>query len=261
MNNWLGLDLNMRLSDNKLKGAGTYSNTRMAHIVQFRPVNGLSDFVDTDLTDDDFETSSSFILNPLKQTNDDYRRVNTQTFNYNGAVNIKFMKDLNYRFEFGQQYTKGTTKQFYGINTSNALNYGTQPLAENTQNDGTSYRIANVLTYNKKNLFAGDNLTVMVGEELNYSKTQSLKASVKYLPKYIDPVTALAMMSLGVADPITTNDGNPVTLSSFFGRLNYDYKSRYLASFTLRADGSSKFAPGQSMGLFPLSRTRVAHLE
>ena len=251
LNRWLNLDLNIRLSDYYLKGAGTYSNGRMAHIVQFRPVNGLSDFVDTQLADDDYELASAFILNPLKQTKDDYRRYHNQVFNYNGAVNIKLAKNLNYRFEYGMQYVKSTTKRFMGINTSNALEYGTQPLAENTKSDGASYRIANVVTYNKKDFIPGNNLSLMLGEELNSSNTESIKSSVKYLPKYIDPEGALAMMNLGVADPITTDAGTPVKLSSFFGRLNYDYKSKYLATFTFRADGSSKFAPGNRWGYFP----------
>ena len=66
LKNWLDFDLNIRLSDYRLKGAGTYSNSRMAHIVQFRPVNGLSEFVDTDLTDGDFETASNFISESIE---------------------------------------------------------------------------------------------------------------------------------------------------------------------------------------------------
>lgn len=38
---------------------------------------------------------------------------------------------------------------------------------------------------------------------------------------------------------------------SFFGRLNYDYKSRYIFEANLRADGSSRFAPGHRWGFFP----------
>jgi TonB-dependent starch-binding outer membrane protein SusC len=41
------------------------------------------------------------------------------------------------------------------------------------------------------------------------------------------------------------------TLQSSFGRLNYSYKSKYLATFSFRADGSSKFAPGNRWGYFP----------
>lgn len=38
---------------------------------------------------------------------------------------------------------------------------------------------------------------------------------------------------------------------SFFGRVNYDYKSRYIFEANLRADGSSRFAPGHRWGYFP----------
>jgi iron complex outermembrane receptor protein len=40
-------------------------------------------------------------------------------------------------------------------------------------------------------------------------------------------------------------------LVSFFGRLNYTFKDRYLATFTLRNDGSSRFSPDTRWGLFP----------
>jgi iron complex outermembrane receptor protein len=40
-------------------------------------------------------------------------------------------------------------------------------------------------------------------------------------------------------------------LISFFGRLNYNVGDRYLASLTLRRDGSSRFGPGNQWGTFP----------
>lgn len=250
-NKWLSFDLSLRLSDYNLKGAGTYSNGRLPHIVQFRPVNGLIDLVDADLFDDDLEIFSTTVLNPLKQTNDDYRLSNTQTSNYNGAMNIKFMKNLIYRFDFGTQYTKRIDNRFYGINTSNAYQYGMQPLAEKTIVTGKSYRISNVLTYSLKDFLPNNNLSVMIGEELFYSKSDFLTTSVKYLPKHISYRSALAMMNLGISDPILTTDGTPMKISSFLGRLNYDYKSKYIVTLSYRADGSSKFAPGNQWGYFP----------
>lgn len=41
------------------------------------------------------------------------------------------------------------------------------------------------------------------------------------------------------------------TLVSFFGRFNYNFDERLLATFTMRADGSSRFAPGHRWGYFP----------
>ncbi|MGN6801911.1 MAG: SusC/RagA family TonB-linked outer membrane protein [Ginsengibacter sp.] len=39
--------------------------------------------------------------------------------------------------------------------------------------------------------------------------------------------------------------------SSFFGRVNYSFKEKYLASAIFRADGSTMFAPGHQWGYFP----------
>lgn len=40
-------------------------------------------------------------------------------------------------------------------------------------------------------------------------------------------------------------------LASFFGRVNYNYKDRYMATFIIRSDGSSNFARGHRWGTFP----------
>ena len=40
-------------------------------------------------------------------------------------------------------------------------------------------------------------------------------------------------------------------VQSLFGRVNYDWKGRYLAEANLRSDGSSRFAPGHRWGFFP----------
>lgn len=40
-------------------------------------------------------------------------------------------------------------------------------------------------------------------------------------------------------------------LASFFGRINYNYKDKYMATFIMRADGSSNFARGNRWGIFP----------
>lgn len=41
------------------------------------------------------------------------------------------------------------------------------------------------------------------------------------------------------------------SLASFYGRLNYNYGDRYLATLTMRSDGSSRFAPGHRWSFFP----------
>lgn len=51
--------------------------------------------------------------------------------------------------------------------------------------------------------------------------------------------------------PNTIIDKNEYYLISFFGRFNYTLLDRYLLTFTLRDDGSSRFSPDTRWGLFP----------
>ena len=48
-----------------------------------------------------------------------------------------------------------------------------------------------------------------------------------------------------------SNKDTKEVLISYFGRVNYNFDKRYILSFTARADGSSKFAPGNKWGFFP----------
>jgi TonB-dependent starch-binding outer membrane protein SusC len=55
-------------------------------------------------------------------------------------------------------------------------------------------------------------------------------------------------VALNLFDKKTIQDSK---LISFFGRLNYNINDRYLAAFSLRRDGSSRFGPGNQWGTFP----------
>ena len=55
----------------------------------------------------------------------------------------------------------------------------------------------------------------------------------------------------GVIEPAVSGGASEEAYQSFFSRLNYDYKGKYLAEFNLRRDGSSKFGLGNKYGNFP----------
>ena len=59
------------------------------------------------------------------------------------------------------------------------------------------YRVSNTLTYNKRNLFPGHNLTVLLGEELTSRQSNATNVQATYYPLEIDPVSALSMIQLG----------------------------------------------------------------
>jgi len=73
----------------------------------------------------------------------------------------------------------------------------------------------------------------------------------KYFAENIEPEKLFANMTLGTQDRHTTTIYSGDKLASFFGRLTYQYNSRYLLTLTGRADGSTKFARGHQWGFFP----------
>ena len=252
---WLKIDLNIRLSDSEVKGGGTSGGfsqlNRLMHILTYRPVQGLSSMLDNQLIQDNAGILNSFSFNPLLQTKDDYRRAKQTSFYYGGAANIQLHKNLAYRLEYGRSYGQNGTKRFYGLNTPNVVSFGYQPIASTFDFNINTYRLANTLTYSKRDFIPGSNITVLLGEEINHYKSSSKTNGVYYLPKYIDVNSAFGMLNLGKTDPIVVSDNPASRVSSFFGRLNYDYKGRYLLTATFRADGSSKFAKGNQWGYFP----------
>ncbi len=76
-------------------------------------------------------------------------------------------------------------------------------------------------------------------------------AESRSFPLDITPEVAIGSMELGEDNQKPETFEGLNRLMSFFGRANYGFRDRYLASFTLRADGSSKFGPENRWGTFP----------
>jgi TonB-linked SusC/RagA family outer membrane protein len=59
------------------------------------------------------------------------------------------------------------------------------------------------------------------------------------------------VFNLGSDNPNATGDAYQYALRSWFGRVNYDYKEKYLLEFNFRYDGSSRYSPDERYGAFP----------
>jgi len=81
----------------------------------------------------------------------------------------------------------------------------------------------------------------------SYQSYKQDKNNVKY---YLSRDSNRFGEETSVIDPYKT-DPRKYVLISFYGRLNYSMMDRYLLTFTLRNDGSSRFAKGNRWGLFP----------
>ncbi len=56
-------------------------------------------------------------------------------------------------------------------------------------------------------------------------------------------------------------DASELYLLSMFGRLNYSYNDKYLLTFSLRRDGTSRFSPDNRWGIFPAAALAIKLIE
>ena len=85
-------------------------------------------------------------------------------------------------------------------------------------------------------------------EQMKYDYSYLSASRTNYLSAAIPELFA---GSAKPEDKDNTGYSNAVARVNFFGRLNYDYKEKYLAEVTWRYDGSMNFAPGHRWGFFP----------
>ena len=103
----------------------------------------------------------------------------------------------------------------------------------------------NTLSYNTK-FDCGLSLGAMLGHSLQVDNVSSATQTGLGFPSSSFDVNSVAAQFVNVSSGRSSS-----ALMSFFGRVNLNYKDRYVATVTLRADGSSKFAPEHRWGTFP----------
>lgn len=254
----LRINFDARYSDLKVRGSGTSdpgtsSANRLKHSVIYRPVNGLYDIVeDPDLYfDDDEYYETSNLTEPKQLAKDEYRNKHTTYTNFNGSLTYTLIKGLDFRTIFGYNSSQERDDRFYGLTTYLARRYGDQPVVRIGEDRRTIFRWTNTINYQKDNIFNNHNINILLGQELLNTFKKEFDQETHSFPEEITPELALGMLSLGEDPQSPDSEISEDRLLSYFGRIIYDYRDKYLATFTLRADGSSKFWKSNNWGIFP----------
>lgn len=252
----LKLEFNSRFSNATTHGAGTSGSAdfRIGDIITARPVNGLADFIDftnlTTLGDEEYEELLRSLILPTDKVKQDYRLKKDKTFNFNAAATWGIIKGLDFRSEFGVEYLFRQSQRYWGPLTGKSRSSGFNlPLGQITASDGSSYRLANSLTYSI--VLPAHRLTFLAGQEITSASGNSSNITAIKFPLGIAPERMFANFAKGEVLEQSTNVNADTRIASFFGRANYILLNKYIFNFTLRADGSTKFAPGNQWGYFP----------
>ena len=184
--------------------------------------------------------------NPLEvlDRNKDNRYTYWRTFG-DVFISLQPIKNLMLKTTFGIDYSQKEQRFFtYPIKNGNVAN--DENAVEAKQEHWMKWMWNAIATYNLE--VGKHRADVLVGMELN-RQDDTWFAGKRYdysvlTPDYMWP-------SAGVGEQQAFGSGEGYSLVSFFGKFNYTYNDRYLASITLRRDGSSRFGKNNKYGTFP----------
>ena len=160
-------------------------------------------------------------------------------------MDVKILEGLNYRVNFGPDMTIARGGRFVGALTN--ANKGGNPTASSNNQYGFNWTLENVLTYDK---------TFKTDHHIGLTALQSVqKENFEYNSVSVSgtPAETQQFYNVGAASLVQGVGSNLIqwTINSYMGRLNYDYKDKYLLTATIRRDGSSKFGQNTKYGNFP----------
>lgn len=258
---WLKVNFSTRYSDMVVTGAGandsksgggetSTSDSRLKHTVIFPPISVTSLYDDGD-TDEDVVGS---LVKPTIAIQDNYKNRHRQLYSINGGVSIDFIKNLQFRTDFGIEGRVDEDKIYKGSSTYDARNSSLapgMPIATIVDKDTKRLRNTNTLSYKWTSSDKAHNLNALIGEEMTVTSATTKTNRVEGVPTMFTPEQSFGYLTEGIPASIENYYSYDDRLLSFFGRVGYDYLGRYLITATFRADGSSKFAPGNQWGYFP----------
>ena len=160
-------------------------------------------------------------------------------------LDINPMKDFHIRSTFGLDYAQKEQRIFTYPVTEGTVANKTNAV-EPKQEHWVKWMWNAIATYNLEiGKHRGD---AMIGMELNREDDRYFSGK-RYDFAVLDP--DYMWPNAGVGETEAYGGGEGFTLTSFFGKLNYTYDEKYMASFTLRRGGSSRFGRNNRYGTFP----------
>ncbi len=246
-----------RITNTRVDGAGTTrsSQLRIKNIVTARPVNGIADELDIDLsrvdTDDDYQSFLLSLINPVQLAEQDWRQRTTQSYVLQAGLTWDPVENLIFRSAVTGNKNFDERLRFYGPLTSTSQQQGNSlPMGGIENNNSNAYRWLNTANYTFQNL-GNHTLDFMVGHEVYSVGGFENSITAMNFRVSMTPEEMFANMALGNTSRYATSQSTEQNRLSFFGRANYQFLGKYLATFTVRTDMSSKFSKGNRTGVFP----------
>ncbi len=264
--NWLIIDAAARYAGTTINGPGandqtgtekSTSDSRVKNAVIFKPIPLKNLTSETD----DSEASAS-LYSPLVATQDNNRYQKNNNYNLNSGVTINFNRNWSFHSTVGITKIDNNDKRFYGLTSYYVVQGGASkrandagilvsaPATSIVNTNTKTLQNTNLLTFHKDNFLPDQNLNFILGQESYINSIDYIGQSIEAFPLTYMSSDAWSHLSDGTTVSSKHFYNPDYRKFSYFSRLNYEIRDRYLLAASVRADGSSKFQKNP-WGIFP----------
>ena len=200
-----------------------------------------------DVMDDAVDSSNDYRFNPIRSLKEEYRKYYINNLQINGYVAYEFIKGLKLKISGGYTYDARKQDQFNNSKTRYGGPTSTDKVnAQIIRNERLTWLNENTLTY-QTNIKKRHFFNALAGVTFQNSDYEYYSVKAIRLPNESLGMAGLADGTLASSSSLLSS----WSMMSYLARLNYNYKSKYYATASFRADGSSKFSKKNRYGYFP----------
>lgn len=238
--NGRGMFINNRFADQGAIGAAVSMDPTQEVYDENSPYGGYWSWLGNDGKILGVSTKNPLSLLEMRNdVSDGYQVIGNAQFDYK----LHYLPELNFNLNLGIDYSKTSGENFSPHTAPAVANAG--GYKNNWNNERKNTLLDFYGKYQKDVTALNSSFDVMAGYSWQHFHWEDSNLAIRTAPEKMD----------GDGNPEIVEDNAPFAqeyyLLSFFGRLNWNVASRYLFTFTLRQDGSSRFNKDNRWGIFP----------
>ena len=195
----------------------------------------------------DYSLGDGNNFNP--QATIDFFNQRSKNYRLTGSLygDLKFAKHFTFHSSVGGDFGQAEVRNYLPVYVATLKQRNSTSQLTVSRAETRNWIVENTLTYDNK--FDDHSVKLLLGQNAQQIKSYGFSASAPNVPNNSEGDLYLR---LGNTTGRTIVDyGDLSTIASYFARVNYSFRNRYLLNASIRADGSSKFTGNQRWGYFP----------
>ena len=196
----------------------------------------------------DYKAASSNLFNP--QATLDFFDQDSKNYRMTGNIfgELTFLKNFTFRSSLGGDFAENELRSFQPEYAATLAQRRSISQLRRERSENRNWILENTLTYDNQS-DEDHGIKILLGQGAQRYRFYKVISTAEGVPNNSE-----ADHYLRLGDPenrFVDDEGDLFTVASYFARVNYSFRDRYLLTASFRADGSSKFGVNDRWGYFP----------